>query len=123
MPPQGPQCATCTHAPFGERFIPPDGSGSSGILIVGDSPYKDEMIAGRPFVGAAGRLLDRILALMPGGGLRCNDLTIWNTIQCKPLRLGWMDNSQRFRDAAAAIEHCRPHLDSLIQERKPRAMV
>ncbi len=121
MPPTGPECADCPHARLGERFIPPDGSGASGILLVGDSPWVDEIRVGRPFAGAAGRLLDRILSLMPGGGMERNDLTIWNTIQCRPAYLKWMDRPHR--DAAAAIEHCRPHLDELIYERRPRVIV
>lgn len=114
------RCATCSHQ-SGERFILPDGGGSSQILLVGDSPWKDEVASGKPFSGAAGRLLDRILSLMPGGGLRRADLTIANTIWCRPPHLGWMDRP--FPEAVKAIEHCRPHLDQLIQERKPRAIV
>jgi len=123
MLPQGECCYNCPHAREGQKFIGPDGYGSSGILLLGDSPWIDEQKAGRVFSGAAGRMLDRILKLMPGGGLRREDLTIWNTIQCSPLHLGWMDNPRRFPAAAVAIEHCRPHLDELIAERRPRVII
>src|SRR5215472_9921899 len=116
MLPQGPECSTCPHAREGQHFIKPDGAGSSGILLVGDSPWVDEQREGKVFAGAAGRMLNRILALMPGGGLRREDLYIWNTIQCSPLHLGWMDAPGRFPAAATAIEHCRPHLDAFIAE-------
>jgi len=113
-------CESCPHNRDNARFVPPDGSGASGILVVGDSPWKDEVRVGKPFAGAAGHTLDRTLNLI---GLQRNDLTVWNTIECQPLHLGWTDYPNRFPAAAAAIEHCRPHLDSLIQERKPRVIV
>lgn len=123
MIPQGPECATCPYAPDGIKFIPPDGSGASRILLVGDSPWLDEQKVGLPFSGAAGRMLNRILQFMPGGGLKREDLTIWNTIQCSPPHLGWMDAPRRYPQAAAAVEHCRPHLDQLIGERQPKVIV
>src|SRR6266436_2308938 len=123
MLPDGPMCASCEHAREGVRFIGPDGSGSSGVMLIGDSPWVDEQRQGRPFAGAAGRVLDKILSLMPGGGLQRGDLTVWNTIQCSPLHLGWMDSPSRYPAAATAIEHCRPHLDQLIADRQPRVIV
>src|SRR5579859_1094392 len=120
MRPDGPECSSCPHARDGARFIPADGSGASGILVVGDSPWKDETRVGRVFAGAAGHVYDRELSLI---GLSRENLTTWNTIQCSPKHLGWMDYPSRFPDAAAAIEHCRPHLDSLIRDRRPRVIV
>lgn len=119
--PTGPHCVDCLHSPLGQRFIGPDGAGSSGIMLIGDSPWVDEIAAGRPFAGAAGRTLDRILSLMPGGGMSRADLTVTNTIWCKPPYLRWMDKPHR--DAVVAIEHCRPNLDELIEARRPRVLV
>lgn len=123
MRPDGPACYDCPYCPEGSKFIPPDGNGASRILFVGDSPWKDEQHVGRVFAGAAGKMLDRILSLMPGGGLQRNDLTIWNSIQCSPPHLGWMDSPARYPLAGSAIEHCRPHLDGLIAERSPSVIV
>jgi uracil-DNA glycosylase family 4 len=120
LKPDGPECATCPHAREGARFVRPDGNGSSGILVVGDSPWKDEQREGRPFAGAAGHVYDRWLALI---GMQRSDLTTWNTIQCPPLHLGWSDYPGRYPDAMAAIAHCSPHLDALIAERKPRVII
>jgi uracil-DNA glycosylase family 4 len=118
--PDGPCCHDCPHRKEGARFIPPDGTGASGILVVGDSPWRDEQRVGKPFAGAAGHTLDRSLALI---GLQRVDLSIWNTIQCPPLHLGWTDYPNRFPAAATAIEHCKPHLDGFIADRKPRVIV
>jgi uracil-DNA glycosylase family 4 len=120
MFPDGAECATCAHAREGSRFIPSDGTGANGLLLVGDSPWKDEQRAGRVFAGAAGKLLDRVLTL---GGMQRNDLTIWNTIQCNPPHLGWMDAPRKYPEAAAAVEHCRPHLDQIIADRAPKVIV
>ena len=122
MIPQGPCCHDCPHARDGAKFVPASGTGASGVLIVGDSPWKDEQIAMRPFAGAAGRILDRWFSLLSAGGMKRDDVTIFNTIQCPPLHLGWMDYPGRFPASVAAIEHCRPHLDDLIATRRPRVI-
>ena len=123
MIPNGPCCPTCPHAKHGAKFVPPSGTGASGILIVGDSPWKDEQRELRPFAGAAGHTLDRWFSLLSAGGMKRDDVTIFNTIQCPPLHLGWMDYPGRYPASVDAIEHCRPHLDELIVSRKPRVIV
>jgi uracil-DNA glycosylase len=42
--------------------VPGEGSGALGVMIVGEGPGVEEDLAGRPFVGRAGRLLDELLA-------------------------------------------------------------
>jgi uracil-DNA glycosylase len=79
--PTGPFCHDCPHAPLGIRFIPPDGAGTSGVLLVGDSPWIDEIREGRPFVGAAGSTLNRMFQLI---GMDRADTMITNTIWCFP---------------------------------------
>lgn len=50
--------ATRNHVIFGEGNIAAD------ILIIGETPGRDEDLQGRPFVGKSGQLLDKILALL-----------------------------------------------------------
>lgn len=64
-----------THAVLGE------GSQRSGIMFVGEGPGRDEDATGRPFVGAAGRLLDRMIAAI---GLNREDVYIANIVKCRP---------------------------------------
>jgi len=118
--PSGPHCGTCPHRELGQRFIEPDGSGDSGVLLVGDSPWMEEMAAGRNFAGAAGFTYNRMLSLV---GIERSNVMTSNTIWCKPLRLKWMDFPERFRDAEAAITHCRPNLDGLIERAQPKVIV
>ena len=77
----GPYCHDCPHRDLGVRFIEPDGSGTSGLLIIGDSPWIDEIRLGRNFSGAAGGMLDRQLQLV---NIQRGDVTVANTIWCFP---------------------------------------
>lgn len=118
--PTGPHCADCHHRPLGVRFIPPDGTTSSGILFVGDSPWQDEMREGKPFAGAAGYTFNNWLRML---SLQRIDVMTSNALWCKPARLHWTDYPNRYPDAAAALDHCRPHLDDLIERIQPKVIV
>jgi uracil-DNA glycosylase len=51
------------------------------VMIIGEGPGKDEDQTGHPFVGSAGRYLDRVLE---GTGLDRNDFFITNIVKCRP---------------------------------------
>lgn len=73
------QCAlraSCTQVVFGE------GAGSARLLCIGEGPGADEDHLGRPFVGRAGQLLDRILAV--SGFDRGRNCYIANVVKCRP---------------------------------------
>jgi DNA polymerase len=57
-------CLRCALGPKRRRFIFGEGSAQARLVIVGDAPGVDEDASGRPFAGAAGQLLDRMLAAM-----------------------------------------------------------
>ncbi len=116
----GPHCEGCAMRTVGERFVPSVGTGSSSILICADSPWYEEIATGRPFSGAAGSMLDRLLRRV---GIERDSLKIINTIQCRPPRLGWMDNAANIPEAQAAIDHCKPHLDDVIESMHPKVIV
>lgn len=48
--------------PMARSFVFADGDPAARVMIVGEAPGRDEDIEGRPFVGRAGQLLDRMLA-------------------------------------------------------------
>jgi DNA polymerase len=52
-------------------------------MIIGEAPGRDEDKSGHPFVGAAGRFLNEVLA---GTGLEREDFFITNTVKCRPPR-------------------------------------
>ena len=64
-----------THTVFGE------GNPDARVMIVGEAPGKNEDLQGRPFVGAAGKLLDELLAV---AGLKREDVFIANVLKCRP---------------------------------------
>lgn len=113
-------CTGCSQMAWGERRVETDGLGLSRVLVVGDSPWKDEVRAGKPFAGAAGAFLDRIFRRL---GYSRENFLITNALWCRPRSLGWTDHPERFPDAALALNHCRPHLDSVIEKFKPKVIV
>lgn len=118
--PTGPHCAGCVQQSRGMKFVQTDGLGTNGILVVGDSPWLNEVREGRPFCGAAGAFLDRIFRRL---GKSRSEFLLANSIWCKPLNLGWTDHPERFPEAAMALAHCRPHLDELIDRFQPKVIV
>ena len=117
----GEECAGCVQEYIGERFVPADGLGTNKVLLLGDSPWKEEAAQGRPFVGASGRTLDKAFRALRTD--RKNFLIANSSIWCKPPQLGWSDNPDAFAEARAAIHQCAPHLDRLVEKYKPKAIV
>jgi len=70
-----PLCQTRTHPAFGE------GNPNAMVMLVGEGPGRDEDLTGRPFVGPAGQLLDRMLAAID---IRREDVYIANVVKCRP---------------------------------------
>jgi DNA polymerase len=68
-------CKTRTQTVFGR------GSQNPIILFVGEAPGENEDLEGKPFVGAAGQLLDRYLEFI---GLEESDYYIANILKCRP---------------------------------------
>ena len=68
-------CETRNHVVFGV------GDQNAEILFVGEGPGEQEDLQGEPFVGAAGKLLDDMLAII---GLHRGNVYIANTVKCRP---------------------------------------
>jgi len=119
--PEGPLCGDCPNRHNGRRRILPDGTGSSGIMIVGDSPWKQEILAGKVFAGSAGWYLnEKVLRRL---GIDRPTLTIANSMWCQPPHLGWTDHPERYPESQRALNHCAPYLDELIEQRRPKVLV
>src|SRR5260370_14047871 len=56
------QCTRCPLDRDATQVVPGEGSTSARLMLVGEQPGNDEDLAGKPFVGPAGRVLDRALA-------------------------------------------------------------
>ena len=99
-------CSSCT------QLVPGEGRPDAEVVLVGEAPGATEDTAGRPFVGAAGRLLDDLLQ---AAGLRRDDVFITNLVKARPL--GNRD------PRAAEIAHHRPWLEAELEIIAPRLVV
>ncbi|MBI4913678.1 MAG: uracil-DNA glycosylase [Acidobacteria bacterium] len=74
----------CQACPLGAgriRLVFGEGNPSAKLLFVGEGPGRDEDLQGRPFVGRAGELLDRMIASI---GLQRTEVWIGNVVKCRP---------------------------------------
>jgi len=82
-----------------------EGNPKARLVFVGEGPGREEDLAGRPFVGEAGRLLTKIIE--NGMGLKREDVYICNIVKCRP-----PDNRAPERDE---VEACIPFLKEQIR--------
>jgi len=88
------------------------GSDTAKIMLIGEAPGRDEDIQGKPFVGRAGKLLDRMLASI---GLDESQVYITNTIY-------WRPPGNR-TPTAQEIESCAPFLSRQIELLAPEVLL
>ncbi len=105
-------CRGCRLCQERNSIVFGDGSPSSGILFVGEAPGANEDKQGKPFVGRAGQLLDRILAAID---LDREKVYITNIVKCRP-----PGNRTPSRDEAAA---CWWILEEQIRIMEPGVIV
>ena len=74
-------CRRCGLAASRSQLVYGVGNPDARLVLVGEAPGREEDLRGEPFVGEAGRLLDRILAAM---GMRREDVYICNVLKCRP---------------------------------------
>jgi len=75
------QCGKCRLGSLRKNAVPGEGNPAAQIMFVGEGPGADEDAQGRPFVGRAGQLLDKIITAC---GLKRRDVWIGNIIKCRP---------------------------------------
>jgi len=95
-----------TNVVFGEGNI------HARLMFIGEGPGAEEDIQGRPFVGRAGKLLDKMILAM---GLAREEVYIANIVKCRPPY-----NRAPFKDEA---EMCRPYLVEQINIIKPYLII
>ncbi len=74
-------CCKCPLCDGRTHVVPGSGSPCARVMIVGEAPGKNEDLQGEPFVGAAGKYLDELLAI---AGLKREDVFIANVLKCRP---------------------------------------
>src|ERR687885_1920309 len=79
---QASACTRCPQLAAARRTVVfGNGNADADLMFVGEAPGAREDEQGLPFVGQAGRLLDRLLADI---GLRRSDVFVCNTLKCRP---------------------------------------
>ena len=104
-------CPLCKLSRTRKNAVPGEGQLSAKIMFVGEAPGKSEDEKGRPFVGAAGRILDDLLQK---AGIERSQVFITNVVKCRP-----PNNRVPEEDEVAA---CRPYLDRQIALVKPKVI-
>ncbi len=74
-------CQKCALYHSRKHAVPGEGPADAEIMFIGEGPGFYENEQGRPFVGAAGKFLDELLA---GAGLRRSEVWIGNVVKCRP---------------------------------------
>jgi DNA polymerase len=74
-------CTRCGLCSTRTRTVPGEGAPRAALLFVGEGPGADEDASGRPFVGAAGQLLTKMIEAM---GLAREEVFIANVLKCRP---------------------------------------
>ncbi len=105
-------CRRCPLRAGARQVVFGEGDPHAGLMLVGEGPGATEDELGRPFVGRAGELLDRILA---AAGFRRGEVYITNVVMCRP------PGNRVPTDAEMAA--CLPYLWAKIGLVRPRVLV
>jgi DNA polymerase len=113
------ECKACDLYKRGTQTVFGEGPPGAEIMLVGEQPGDAEDLAGHPFVGPAGRLLDRALE---EAGIDRSRVYLTNVVK----HFKWEPRGKRRIHAkpnASEIAACRPWLDVEIALVKPRVLV
>lgn len=105
----------CTRCPLCQErlfVVPGEGNLHARLMLIGEGPGAQENQTGRPFVGAAGQLLDKMLAAI---GLSREEVYIANVVKCRPPQ-----NRVPAPDEANA---CLAHLRAQVALIRPQVIV
>ncbi|MDR1399651.1 MAG: uracil-DNA glycosylase [Treponema sp.] len=106
-------CAACPLHATRTNAVPGEGVSAPLVLVIGEGPGENEDKSGRPFVGEAGQLLDKMLASIDLS--REKNCFIANVVKCRPPH-----NRDPFPEEIAA---CAPFLTRQIALLKPRVIL
>ena len=105
-------CTDCQLHQARKLAVPGEGPADSAVMFIGEGPGFHENEQGRPFVGAAGRFLEELLASV---GLTRQQVFICNVVKCRPP--GNRDPLPEETDA------CAKYLEAQIRIINPRIIV
>jgi len=106
-------CLKCDLGKTRKKFVFGVGDFNASLLLVGEAPGEQEDLSGEPFVGRAGKLLDKMLSAINRS--RENDVFICNVLKCRP-----PDNRDPSKEE---ISKCEPYLVNQIDLIQPKLIV
>src|SRR5438105_2458173 len=112
-------CKACELWKKGTQTVFGEGSPHAKVFFVGEQPGNDEDLAGKPFVGPAGKLLDRALE---DAGIDRRKVYVTNAVKhfkWEPKGKRRIHEKPNGRDLAA----CRPWLDAELAVLKPGVLI
>jgi DNA polymerase len=105
-------CRRCPLCEGRTQAVPGEGHPTAGLMVIGEGPGEQEDLSGRPFVGRAGALLDKILESIDAPR---PTVFIANVVKCRPPR-----NRAPLPDERAA---CLPYLHRQIALVRPKVLL
>ncbi|MBV8087162.1 MAG: UdgX family uracil-DNA binding protein [Chloroflexi bacterium] len=112
-------CRGCELYERASQTVFGEGHGGAQVLLVGEQPGDQEDVQGRPFVGPAGRLLDRALE---EAGIDRQQTYVTNAVK----HFKWLPRGKRRihqKPNAREVAACRPWLEAEIAAVRPRVVV
>ncbi len=112
-------CTACPLWKSGTQTVFGEGSKHAKVVFVGEQPGNDEDLAGKPFVGPAGKLLDKALG---EAGINRDEVYVTNAVK----HFKWEPKGKRRihkKPNAREIAACRPWLDAELDLLKPKVVV
>jgi uracil-DNA glycosylase len=112
-------CKNCALWKLGTQTVFGEGAPHSKLVLVGEQPGDQEDLAGKPFIGPAGKLLDRALV---EAGIDRKKVYVTNAVK----HFKWEPRGKRRihkKPNAAEIAACRPWLDAEIAAIRPAVIV
>jgi uracil-DNA glycosylase family protein len=115
----GADCTACHLYKLGTQTVFGEGSADADVVFVGEQPGDQEDLAGRPFVGPAGRVLDEGLA---AAGIDRSQVYVTNAVK----HFKWEPRGKRRihqKPNWAEMTACRPWLEAELAVVKPDVLV
>lgn len=101
-------CKLCDLSLGRTKAVPGEGPCPAKIMLIGEAPGREEDLTGRPFVGRAGRLLDRALF---DAGLNRSEVFITSVVKCRP--------PKNRKPKRSEIVACHPYLKAQMMMLNP----
>ena len=105
-------CRKCPLQKTRKNPVPGEGNPQAKIMFIGEAPGYWEDVKGKPFVGAAGKFLDTLIAIL---NLSRKDIFITNVLKCRP--------PKNREPSPNEVQQCTPYLDKQIRIIQPKFII